>query len=215
MNAIKCSRLATTYAACPPSYVRILNAYPCYPAVDVVVNGNLVAENLAYKQFAGYFTVMPCLYHIKIFSSGKHKECLIAEVCFQICPKSAKTLAIVGGLTGVLGIAEEYEPCRRMRDRCKAYVRFVNLSPNSPPLDVAIAGGTPLFENVPFTAHTRYIPVEPGTYQLQMRPAGSNQPGVGTQPVELALCKATTVYAVGNVGGESPLEVITSVDGNY
>jgi hypothetical protein len=63
--------------------------------------------------------------------------------------------------------------------------------------------------------HTRYLPVEPGTYQLQMRPAGSNQAGIVTQPIELAQCKATTVYAVGNVGGEPPLEAITSVDGNY
>ncbi len=215
MNAMKCSRLASTYPACAPSYVRILNAYPCYPAVDVIVNGNLIAENLAYNQFAGYFTVMPCMYHIKIFSSGKHKECLIAEACFNICPKSARTIAVVGGCAGVLGIAEEYAPCRRMRDRCKAYVRFVNLSVNSPPLDVVIAGGTPLFENVPYTVHTRYITVEPGTYQLQMRPAGSSQPGIVTQPVELAQCKATTVYAVGNVGGEPPLEAITSVDGSF
>ena len=215
MNAMKCSRLASAYTACPPSYIRILNAYPCYPAVDVFVNGNLVADNLAYKQFAGYFTVMPCTYHIKIVSSGKKKECLIAEACVHVCPKSAMTIAVVGGCPGVLGIAEAYDPCRRMRNRCKAYVRFVNLSANAPPLDVIIAGGTYLFENVPYTAHTRYVPVEPGTYQLQMRPAGSSQPGIVTQPIELEQCRAATVYAVGIVGGEPPLEAIVLEDGNY
>ena len=215
MNAMKCSRLASTYSACPPSYVRILNAASDYPLVDVVVNGNVVAENLAYGQFAGYFTVSPCLYHIKIYPPGKRGKEPIALACFQISPKCAMTIAFVGGYTGVLEIAEAYDPCRRMRDRCKAYVRFVNLSENAPPLDVTIAGGTRLFENVPYTGHTRYVPVDPGTYQLLMKPAGSNQAGITTHPVALMQCTATTVYAVGLAGGEPPLELVVSVDGNF
>lgn len=215
MNAMKCSRLASAHTACPPSYIRILNVYPCYPAVDVFVNGNLIANNLAYKQFAGYFTVAPCTYHIKVISSGNKKECLIAEACIQSCPKSAMTIAVVGGCAGVLGIAEEYNPCRRMRNRCKAYVRFVNLSANSPSLDVAITGGVRLFENVPYTAHTRYVPIDPGTYEMQLKPAGSNQQGIATQPIELMQCTAATVYAVGNAVGEPPLEAVVSMDGDY
>lgn len=215
MNTMKCSRSSSTYPACPPSYVRLLNASTDYPSVDVVVNGNSVARDLAYQQFAGYFTVMPCIYHIKIYPAGKHGDSPIAEACFEISPKCVMTIAFVGGCTGLLGIAEEYDPCRRMRERCKAYVRFVNLSSNSPPLDVAVAGGARLFENVPYLAHTRYLPVEPGTYQLQLKPAGSSQPGIVTQPAELAQSRATTVYAVGLAGGEPPLEAITSVDGNY
>lgn len=216
---MKCSRLSSACPARPPSYVRLLHAAPDMPPVDVFVNGNLVAKNLAYKQFAGYFTVAPCMYRVKIYPSGKHAnkhgECAIAESCFEICAKSAMTIAIVGGCTGLLGIAEIYDPCRRMRDRCKAYVRFVNLSPNSPPLDVSIAGGIRLFENVPYTTHTQYVPVAPGTYQLQMKPAGSNQTGIVSQPISLANATASTVYAVGLVGGEPPLEAIASVDGNY
>ena len=121
----------------------------------------------------------------------------------------------VGGCAAVLGIAEEYNPCRRMRNRCKAYVRFVNLSANSPSLDVAITGGVRLFENVPYTAHTRYVPIDPGTYEMQLKPAGSNQQGIATQPIELMQCTAATVYAVGNAVGEPPLEAITSVDGGF
>lgn len=215
MNTMKCSPLASTYPACLPSYVRILNASPEYPFVDVVVNGNLVAKNLAYKQFAGYFTVLPCLYHIKVYPSGKHGDYLLAEACFEISPKCVMTMAFVGGVTGLLGIAEAYDPCRRMRDRCKAYVRFVNLAENAPPLDVTLTGGTRLFENVPFTAHTRYVTVDPGTYQLQLKPAGSNQPGIVTQPIELVQCAAVTIYAVGIIGGTPPLEAVTSLDGSY
>jgi hypothetical protein len=207
--------LTATYPACPPSYVRRLNASPDNRSVDVFINGNPVAKNLAYKQFAGCFTVPPCVYHIKVYPSGKYKEYPIAEACFEVCPKSAMTIALIGGDSGLLGIEEIYNPCRRIRERCRAYFRFVNLSPNAPPLDVAYAGGTKLFRNVPYTAHTRYVPVEPGTYEFQLKPAGTNQPGTATQPVNLALCTATTVYAVGLVGGTPPLEAIASVDGNY
>lgn len=214
MNTIKCSRLSSTYPACPPSYIRILNAFADYPSVDVIVNGSLVAKNLAYQQFAGYFTVMPCPYHIKVYPAGKHGECPFAQACINICPKSAMTIAIVGGCNGLLGIAEVYDPCRYMRDRCKAYVRFVNLSPDSPPLDITV-GGMRLFENVPYTRHSRYVPVDPGTYQLQLKPSGSGQAGIPINPVNLQNGTATTIYAVGNPGGTPPLEAITSVDGNY
>jgi hypothetical protein len=212
---MKCSRLTTVYPACPPSYIRLFNASPVYPAVDVAVNGNLTANNLAYKQLTGYFTVRPCVYHIKIYPAGRQGKDPIAEACFEVKPKCVLTIAFVGECTGLLGIEEVFNPCRHMRERCKAYVRFVSLSPNAPPLDVSIAGGTRLFETVPFTAHTRYMPVDPGTYQVQLKPAGSNQPGIVTQPVTLTQSTATTVYAVGDVGGTPPLEAVSSVDGSY
>ncbi|SHH93067.1 protein of unknown function [Sporobacter termitidis DSM 10068] len=219
MKTLKCSRLSTTYQNCPPSYTRILHAAPDMPPVDVYVNGNPVAMNLAYKQTAGYFTVSPCTYHIKIFPSGKkYGECPIAEACFEICAKTATTFAFLGDCrcgTGLLGIQEIFDPCRRLRERCKAYVRFINLSPNSPPLDVAIVGGTRLFRNVPYTTHTKYTPVDPGTYVFQLRPAGSRQQGVASAPVTLERGTTSTVYALGNVGGTPPLETIATVDGNY
>lgn len=211
---IECSHLACTYSAQPAAYTRLLHASPDTPPVDVYVNGSLIAKNLSYKQFAGYYTVAPCTYHIQVFTAGKG-QILLTEGCFEICPRSALTFALIGGDVGLLAINEVYGICRLMRARCKGYVRFVNLSPDSPALDASFAGGATLFRNVAYKAHTRYIPVAPGLYAFQLKPAGSNQAGVTMQTFSLEQGKAYSVYAVGLVGGTPPLETIISEDGNY
>ena len=217
MNTIKCSRLNAKNPACPVSYIRFFNAYHCELAVDIYVNCQLLKANLAFQQFTNYYSVPPCQYHIEIFPSGKgkHDNCPIADVCLNICPKSAMTIAVVGGCSGLLGIQEVYDPCSRIKDRCKAYVRFINLSPNAPSLDVSLAGGARLFQNVAYTAHTRYVPVDPGTYVLQLRPSGSAQPGLTMKPATFDRGTLSTVFAVGNAGGTPPLETVTAVDGNF
>jgi hypothetical protein len=217
MNTIKCSRLNSKNPGCPAASIRFLNAYPCELAVDIYVNGALLKADLAYQQFTDYYSVPPCLYHIEVYPSGKgkHDNCPIADVCLNIGPRCAMTIAIVCSGSGLLGIQEIFDPCTRIRNRCKAYVRFINLSPNSPPLDVYIAGGTQLFSNVAYTAHTRYVPVDPGTYVLQLRPAGTGLPGLTMAPAEFGRCTLSTVYAVGYAGGTPPLETVVSTDGNF
>ena len=217
MNTIACSRLAAKNPVCPGSHIRFLHAYPCEPFVDIYVNGELLVKDLAYQEFTGYYTVKPCLYRIEVLPSGKgkHNDCPLAEACFNVCPKSAMTIAIIGGCCGLLGIMEAYDPCSRIKDRCKAYVRFVNLSPGSPPLDVAFAGGARLFQNIRYTARTRYVPIDPGTYVFQLRPSGSIQQGLTMEPLTFDRGTSSTIYAVGNAGGTPSLELIASTDGNY
>lgn len=217
MNTIKCSRLNSKTQSCPVASIRFFNAYPCEQTVDIYVNCELLKANLAYQQFTDYYSVPPCQYHIEIYASGKgkHSDCPIVDVCLNIGPRCAMTLAIVCSCSGLLGIQEIFDPCTRVRNRCKAYVRFVNLSPNSPPFDVLIAGGTSLFSNVAYTAHTRYVPIDPGTYLLQLRPAGTGLPGLTMTPVDFSRCTLSTIYAVGNAGGTPPLETVVSTDGNF
>jgi hypothetical protein len=217
MNTLYCSRLSSRNSACPASYIRFFNAWPCEAAVDIYVNGERLASNLGYQQFAGYFTVKPCCYRIEVLPSGKgkHGECPIAEVCFTVCPRSAMTLAVVGGCEGLLGMQEAYDPCGRVRDRCKAYVRFVNLSSNSPPLDVVISGGARLFQNVGYTTRTRYVPIDSGTYVFQLRPSGSSRQGLTMSPVSFDRGTSYTLYAVGIAGAAPPLELVSTPDGNY
>jgi hypothetical protein len=215
MNTIKCSPLSSRRMACPASNIRFLNADPCQQAVDIFVNGRLLVSSLGYQQIAGYFSVKPCAYEIEVFPSGKGGcgKYPVDAACFAVCPKSAMTIAAGGGCGGLLGIAEAYDPCVRVRDRCKAYVRFVNISPNAPPLDVAVAGGSRLFQNVSYTTRSRYIPVDPGSYALRLMPSGSRQPGLTMNPVTFDRGTSSTVYAVGFIGGTPPLELVAVTDG--
>ena len=215
MNTIECSKLS---CGCPQkaSFVRILHASPDAPAVDIYVNGNLVAKHLTYKKFTDYFLVAPGDYRIEVFTGGK-RETLVAQACLCICPCSALTIAVNGMMCdiGLIEIPEIYDINRQIRRPRKTYLRFVQLSPNAPPLDLTLTEGTKLFRNVCYKAHTRYIILDPGTYSFQVKPAGSSQPGLTVPNIVLERGRAYSMYAVGLVGDEPPLETIMAVDGSY
>jgi hypothetical protein len=107
---------------------------------------------------------------------------------------------------------EAYMP---MVDRRASYVRFVHLSPNAPAVDVTLPDGKKLFSNISFKERSNYISVAPGTYTLQVRPAGSDQVVLSVPGVRLAPGTIYTVYAVGLAGEQPPLDALLAVDGDY
>ncbi|MDF2686074.1 MAG: hypothetical protein K0S55_1255, partial [Clostridia bacterium] len=97
----------------------------------------------------------------------------------------------------------------------KSYVRFVHLSPNAPAVDVTLANGTKLFENVKYKNYTNYIIVDSGNYTLLVKPSGSNQTVLTIPNIYLSPRMIYSIYAVGLVGNNPPLEAVMSLDGNY
>lgn len=72
--------------------------------------------------------------------------------------------------------------------------------------------GTVIFANVSFKDFADYIRVAPGTYELQVRVAGTNQVVLNLPPVSLNPKNFYTIYAVGLVGEIPPLEALLSLD---
>jgi hypothetical protein len=86
--------------------------------------------------------------------------------------------------------------------RGKAHVRFVHLSPNAPAVDVALAGGgAVVFGNKAFREYTAFTPLDAGTYDLEVRVAGTNTVALPLPGVTLQAGKIYTVYAKGLLGG--------------
>lgn len=55
----------------------------------------------------------------------------------------------------------------------KAHIRFIHLSPNAPAVDVALQGGAVAFGNHAFKQFTAFTPLDAGTYNLEVRIAGT------------------------------------------
>ncbi len=195
------------------SYVRILHASPDAPNVDIYANGDLIAQNLAYKQLTNYVAVKPGEYTVQVYPAGQKINPVI-NTKLTVPPNSSFTIAAVGKLSDIslLPIMEVYMP---MVDKRSSYTRFAHLSPNAPAVDITLPNGTKLFSNVSYQKYTDYISVEPGNYTLQVRPAGSNEVVFTVPNVKLSPGIIYTVYAVGLVGETPPLDAIISVDGEY
>ncbi len=95
---------------------------------------------------------------------------------------------------------------------CKACVRFVHLSPNAPAVDITLPDGTILFGNVSFTEVTDSIPVKPDVYNLQVRLACTETVALDVPHIKLESGKYYTIYAVGLVGMEPPLQALLVED---
>ena len=82
-----------------------------------------------------------------------------------------------------------------------AKVRFVHASPDAPAVDIAVKNGPVLFTNVAFKGVGEYLPVGAGTYDLEVRLAGTSTVVLPLNGIALQAGKIYTVFARGFVGG--------------
>lgn len=195
----------------PKSYIRLLHASPDAPGVDVYANGKLLTRNLNYRGFTPYMALDSGNYNIKVFPTGKTSNPVI-DTNLTIPPNQILTVAAIGKLNniGLLPIPDPKLP----REQNKAYARFVHLSPNAPNVDITLPNGNKLFTDVQYREITNYIPVNPGTYELQARPTGTSQVILQVPNINLKPNRFYTVYAIGLADGQPSLQVLIPLDGN-
>jgi len=85
------------------------------------------------------------------------------------------------------------------------------LSPNAPAVDIALAGGAVLFPNYSFKQASAFTPINAGTYDLEVRLAGTSTVVLSLPGVPLIDGKIITVYARGFVGATGTQALSASV----
>ena len=91
-----------------------------------------------------------------------------------------------------------------------ARIRFVHTSADTGAVDVAVTGGPVLFSDVTFREAGGYIEVPGGTYNLEVRPAGSSTVALSIPGVAVSGGATYTIFAIGRSfnGSLAPLPVI-------
>lgn len=193
------------------SYVRVLHASPDIPPVDVYTNDKIIARSLTYRSFTEYLPVAPGSYNIKVYSAGT-KTPPVIDTSLGIPDKAILTVAVTGRLAYIILLSVSDQPLTKTPGMVN--IKFVNLSPNAPNVDIALPDGTVLFKNVPFKGNTEYIAINPRNYTLQARVAGANNVVLTVPNQKFAAGKVYTAYSVGLVGGNPPLQLLTPLDGS-
>jgi len=187
------------------SRIRVFHASPNSPAVDVYANGNLIVKNLAYKELSQYLPVPPGNYNIKVYPSGQMIKPVINTNVF-IPKNTVFNVAAIGTLPNI-SLLPIPEPIIA-NNSGKACVRLVHLSPNAPAVDITLANGTKVFNNVLYKDIKDYVCVAGGTYTFKVSPAGTDNIVLTVPNVKLNSNNYYTIYAVGLVGKSPPLEAI-------
>jgi hypothetical protein len=193
------------------AYIRLFHAAPGAPEVDIYANGRQVAKRLAYGQFTEYISLPVGTYTIEAFPVGlKNNPVLRVNIPLE---SNAYTLALIGVLPriGILPIVDEFVAF----SPGTANLRFANLSPNAPSLNLALRSGLKLITDVSYTEVSDYIPMRPGNYNLIVTPATSSTIVTDVPRVRILPRRNLTVYVLGLYGQQpSSLEVYIPLDGS-
>jgi len=195
-------------AADGKAMVRVVHASPDAPAVDVWVNGAVAFSNAPFKGITGYAALDPASYKVQVTPTGASTPVVI-DATLDLAADTDYTVVAVGQLAAI-------EPLVLVDNNStpaagKAHVRFVHASPDAPAVDIAVKGGPVLFSNVAFKGVGDYLPVDAGTYDLEVRLAGTTTVALAVPGLALADQTVYTVFAMG-LAGDGSLTAVPSVD---
>ncbi|MCD3245149.1 DUF4397 domain-containing protein [Clostridium botulinum C] len=193
------------------SFIRLLHASPNAPAVDVYFNNQIITPNLKYKDFTQYMSILPGIYNIKVFPAGKLSSPII-DTRIKIPSNKILTLVIGNTLNNIQVLP--YEEAKLPIPPNNSYVKFVHLSPDTPNLDITLPNDTIIFKNVEFQKTTKYIPLKTGDYTIQAKPTGTNKVILTVPNIILKPNRFYTLYTIGNLNGNPPLQMLIPLDGN-
>ena len=189
------------------SYVRVLNASPDAPAVDIYINGGLIFKNIKFKDFTEYVQLSMGQYKMEVYPVGQMDKPVLAQN-IQVPQKQVITIAATGNFED-LQLIPYIEGDADGLAMNQSRVRLIHLSPDAPEVDVLINGQI-VFNNIGFMDATDYIKVVSGTYNIVVNLAGTNDT-ILTFSLQLNSQKVYTVYVVGNPPN---LSEIQSLDGS-
>jgi hypothetical protein len=201
---------AVTFAA--GSRVRVVHASPDAPAVDVLVNGAAAFTNAPFKGITDYAGLDAGSYAVAVVPTGATEPQVISATLTLDADKDYTVVAV--------GKLADIEPLVLTDNNAapaagKAHVRFVHASPDAPAVDIAVKGGPVIFSNVAFKGVGDYTPVDAGTYDLEVRLAGTDTVALDLPGIALADGAVYTVFAMGLAGGEPALTAVLSEDAKH
>ncbi|WP_316770445.1 DUF4397 domain-containing protein [Pedobacter frigiditerrae] len=146
--------------------VSVFNASPTFSTYDVYLNES--KANAAALPFGGglnYTKIAPGSYNIKFTTSGRPESLLTKSITLlQNTYFSYFLINRSSGLDGLL-LTDDLSAT----STTNAFVRFINLSPDAPALDLVINGGATVTTNKLFKEASTYTSLTAGTFTFDVK----------------------------------------------
>lgn len=189
------------------SYIRLFNASPNIPAVDVYANDVRIAQNLSYKQFTQYIPISGGNFSFAVYPAGEKAAPLLIKNSY-IPPNSVFTMPIIGAPPNLYLFAiPEPTSAQKFGRSC---IRFANLSPGVSSMDLTNDKGSIIFKGIDFRHVTDYACIPAGTHTLQFKSSGTNNVVLTIPNVRLLPNSYYTIYSLGSTEDYLPLEAIVA-----
>jgi hypothetical protein len=190
------------------SRVRVAHAVPGGPEVDVYVDGEEVASDVAYQDVTPYESLLAGPHSVEVRLSSLPIT-LISETVVLTGGMDATVVGVGQGLNITATLLQDDNSPANINS-----VRFVHLSPGTSAIDVNIKGtaALTLAGNFPFKGASDYIGgLMTGLYRFEVRPAGQITP-LETFSATLEINTINTVFIMGLTDS---LEAVHTVDQRF
>lgn len=181
--------------------IRVLHLSPDAPKIDVYVDGTSALTAVPFKTATKHAQVPTGTHTVEIRPAGSANGNHLATARTTLAPDTAYTLAVVGlaAKLQIMVLKDDFTA----PPAGKAKLRGIDASPQSPPIDIAIAGGPVLFRDLTFPEATPFATVEAGSVALEVRMAGTEEvvfrSGARPLPAGAILTVAGTVSPSGTI----------------
>ncbi|MBN1443301.1 MAG: DUF4397 domain-containing protein [Planctomycetes bacterium] len=189
--------------------LRVAHLSPDAPAVDIWVDGAVALSGVEFGAVSGYLSLAAGTYRVQVTPAGADSPVVIdADITLE--NGRSYTVAATGSLA-----AGDLQPAIYADERTvtseSSSVRFIHASPDAPPVDIAAAGGPVLFAGVEFRQGTEYLALDAGTYDLEVRLAGTETVALSVPSVILSPGANSTIFAIG-LAGDGSLAALPVID---
>ncbi|MGZ9161217.1 MAG: DUF4397 domain-containing protein [Candidatus Limnocylindrales bacterium] len=209
--------LAGVASAADTAKVRVLHASPDAPAVDVYLDDAKVdaLTNVPFATISGYLDIPAGDHNVKVYATGSTTDPVI-DADVTVAAGARYTIAATNAVASITAQVLEDKPSP---DCDTASVRVVHFSADAPAVDVATTGSDPadaVVKNLEYPNATGYVALPAGSYDLEVRLAGTTTVALPLPGVAVEACNAYSVFAIGSaaspaVGGNA-LQVAVAVD---
>lgn len=189
--------------------VRVVHASPDAPAVDVLVDGDVVFSDVSFAEVTPYAPLAAGRHRVQVRPAGNQAQPVI-DTTLDVQADTDYTVAAAGRLAEIRPVVLTDD--NDLPSAQQARVRAVHLSPDAPAVDVAVAGGPVLFGNLSFGNASGYQAVDAGTVNLQVRAAGTDRVVLDLPNTNLNGGTVYTVFVVGLLQGQPPLQAVPTQD---
>ena len=200
----------------PDARIRAVHLSPDAPAVDIWVDGSKVITDLAFGEYTGYLTVPSNkgneYYNIQVVPTGLMSPVVI-DADLRLKPNHDYTVVAIGRLADIEPLV--IEDNNKGGPNMNSLVRFAHTSPDAPSVDIALQDGPVLFSDVSFGEVEEYLEVSAGSYDLEVRLAGTETVVLSVDDVSLMKGTQYTIFATGLVSpgeGEPSLSALLLKD---
>jgi hypothetical protein len=208
-------------SSAPQAHVRIINATPDAPRLDLYQDSNALAFNLDFGTVTSYIQLAPGAYNITANTAGTRQVLSAAKTTFTTAGQYTVLLGNTAASLQQLTLADQSQPA----PPGQTALRFISQATRAGAIDIylvpsgqKISSVIPLVTGFAFGANTGYVNVPTGTYSLAMLPSGTSPAGstiatyAGPQ-VTYSAGAARTVILIDSPPVSTPgIKVITAND---